>query len=186
MILPSGSHPRGHRHQGPLPGHQRSHHRGAGHRSAPAPPAPARSATARHGCSARFLRSGTARVPDALLGDFVTLAVTEIRLCGANSPRSHGGSRRCSASLCRLCRQSGPGRCARKCRFFSAPLTEGSPIPRTRILAGVGDLQGLRQPARDSQTAILEDHEPCAVNRDDALFNFEFRIGGTTLRRTLR
>jgi len=78
--------------------------------------------------------------------DFVTLAVTEIRLCGAQSPQV---TRRLKAMLEHLVLVAPPQRSetlSKEMALLQRTIENGFVDPEDRNIAGVGDLQGLGSP----------------------------------------
>ena len=93
------------------------------------------------------------RTPD--WEDFVTLAVTEIRLCGANSPQVTRRLQVMFEQLVPVVPAERSGALQREMALLRQTIDRGFTDPDDRILAGVGDLQGLGSRQRSGESERL-------------------------------
>ena len=94
------------------------------------------------------------RTPD--WEDFVTLAVTEIRLCGANSPQVTRRLQVMFEQLVPVVPAERSGALQREIALLRRTIDRGFTDPDDRILAGVGDLQGLGSRQRSGESGRPE------------------------------
>jgi uncharacterized membrane protein len=90
------------------------------------------------------------RTPD--WEDFVTLAVTEIRLFGANSPQVTRRLQVMFEQLVPVVPAERSGALQREIALLRRTIDRGFADPDDRILAGVGDLQGLGSRQRSGES----------------------------------
>jgi uncharacterized membrane protein len=75
--------------------------------------------------------------------DFVKLAVTEIRLCGAQSPQVTRRLQAMFEQLVRVVPAERSGTLRKEIALLQRTIELGFADPEDRVLAGTGDLQGL-------------------------------------------
>jgi uncharacterized membrane protein len=81
--------------------------------------------------------------------DFVTLAVTEIRLCGAESPQVTRRLQVMFEQLAQVVPAERSGTLRKEMALLQRTIERGFMDPEDRIIAGVGDLQGFGSRQRD-------------------------------------
>ena len=81
--------------------------------------------------------------------DFVSLAVTEIRLCGAGSPQVTRRLQVMFEQLVQVVPAQRSGALRKEMGLLECTIERSFADPKDRIIAGIGDRQGFGSPRRD-------------------------------------